>query len=223
MALARPRQAALPAAHRRSRPVGVAGEAKADVSHIYVVHAAIPRPGKYWALAKPVGGRPISGLGDLFVRRRTFSPAIGSRAYPSRTPTLRSAHGDASLVTTRTPPTAPLLRYSIAESIAAHKPFVVVFASTRSSARAEPAGLSWMWSGPFGKEIRAERHTLHSRRDLQGQRSSERIQPLGTRVAPSDRTVGLPRRTRREDQVEIRGIGVADELIAAVRKYLAYE
>jgi len=112
-------------------PVGVAGGAKADVSHIYVVHAAIPRPGKYWVLAKPVGGRPISGLGNLIVRRRTFSPAIGSRAYPSRTPTLRSAHGDAAVVTTRTPPDLQLLRYSIAESIAAHQPFVVVFATPK--------------------------------------------------------------------------------------------
>ena len=115
----------------RLQQVGVPGGAKREVSHLYVVYLNIPSPGKYWVLAKPLGGKAIGGLGNVFVRRQTFSPAIGSMAYASRTPTLRSARGKSSLVTTRVPPDRALLRYSIAESLAAHKPFVVVFATPK--------------------------------------------------------------------------------------------
>jgi hypothetical protein len=115
----------------RLEQVGVPGRAKGEVSHLYVAHLKIPTPGKYWVLAKPVGGQPIQGLGNLIVRRNTFSPAIGSNAYPSETPTLQSEGGQASAITTRIPPDRALLRYSIAASLAAHKPFVVVFATPK--------------------------------------------------------------------------------------------
>ena len=115
----------------RLEAVGIAGGARSDASHLYVAHLTIARPGKYWVLARPIGGRPIQGLGNLIVRRRTFSPAVGSNAYPSQTPTLKGAGGRASAITTRVPPDRTLLRYSIAQSLAAHKPFVVVFATPK--------------------------------------------------------------------------------------------
>jgi len=115
----------------RLEQVGVPGGTKGNSSHLYVVQLNIPNPGKYWVLAKPVGGRPIRGLGNLIVHQRTFSPAIGSKAYPSKTPTLQSAGGSASAITTRVPPDRALLRYSIAGSLASHKPFVVVFATPK--------------------------------------------------------------------------------------------
>ena len=111
--------------------VGIPGGSKSDASHLYVARLNIPRPGKYWILAKPAGGRPIQGVGNLIVRTRTFSPAVGSRAFPSRTPTLNTAGGNASAITTRVPPDRALLRYSITESLAARKPFVVVFATPK--------------------------------------------------------------------------------------------
>jgi hypothetical protein len=111
--------------------VGVPGGARADVSQLYVVDLRVSTPGKYWVLAKPVGGRPIQGLGNLIVRKSTFSPAIGSRAFPSRTPTLRSVGGDVYKLTTRVPPDRDLLKYSVASSLAAHKPFVLVFATPK--------------------------------------------------------------------------------------------
>ncbi len=107
------------------------GRRQGDVSNLYVARLKIPSPGKYWVLAKPIGGRAIQGLGNLIVRRNSFSPAIGSKAYPSRTPTLESVRGNASLATTRVPPDTDLLQYSIAGSLAAHKPFVVVFATPK--------------------------------------------------------------------------------------------
>jgi hypothetical protein len=119
----------------RLEPVGVPGaETDAgDVTHLYVGHVRLRRPGRYWLLAEPLGvrGRPIRGVVTLDVRPRSISPAVGSRAYPSRTPTIVSTHGDFGLLTTRVPPDRGLLRFSIADVLAAHRPFVVVFATPK--------------------------------------------------------------------------------------------
>jgi len=37
--------------------IGVPGGARADVTHIYVVHFRVNKPGTYWLLAEPLGGR----------------------------------------------------------------------------------------------------------------------------------------------------------------------
>src|SRR6266511_1307187 len=113
--------------------IGVPGGYTAGngISHLYVTHLQLTRPGKYWVLAEPTGGRPIQALGNLVVRTKTLSPSIGSKAFPSQTPTLASDRGDLSKLTTRVPPDRALLRYSIADSLAAHKPFVVVFATPK--------------------------------------------------------------------------------------------
>ena len=102
-----------------------------DVRNLYVTHVRVPRPGTYWLLAEPVGGERIQAIGTLVVKRQTDSPPLGSRAYPSRTPTLASARGDVSKLTTRKPPDLPLLRQSIAGALAAERPFVVVFATPK--------------------------------------------------------------------------------------------
>ncbi|MDP8911332.1 MAG: hypothetical protein M3M94_04630, partial [Actinomycetota bacterium] len=102
-----------------------------ETTRIYVTRLALHRPGTYWLLAEPVGGRPIQGIGTLVVKARSASPAVGSRAYPSKTPTLASARGDLRKLTTRTPPDTELLRHSIAQSLADRKPFVVVFATPK--------------------------------------------------------------------------------------------
>jgi hypothetical protein len=101
------------------------------VSHVYVGRFQVAEPGRYWLLAQPVGGKPIQALGTLDVRSKSHSPAIGARAYPSRTPTLASTGGRTTLLTTRIPPDRALLRYSIAESLADHARFVVVFATPK--------------------------------------------------------------------------------------------
>jgi hypothetical protein len=111
--------------------VGVPGGARGEVSHLYVVSLRVAKPGKYWLLAEPVGGDPIQGLGNLLVRAHSFSPAIGAKALSSATPTLRSAHGDVAKLTTRIPPDRDLLQFSVAESLKAHKPFVLVFATPK--------------------------------------------------------------------------------------------
>jgi hypothetical protein len=111
--------------------VGVPGGYKDDVAHLYVVHLSVPGPGTYWILAEPIGGRAVQALGNIVVRQHSLSPNVGSMAYPSQTPTLASTHGDVARLSTRIPPDRALLRYSIAGSLEAHKPFVVVFATPK--------------------------------------------------------------------------------------------
>jgi hypothetical protein len=109
-------------------PVGVPGGARADAQNIYVATIDTPKPGTYWLLAQPVGGRAIQALGDMVVRRRPAAPAVGDRAIPSQNPTLRPGVKP-STVTTAQPPDRELLRTTVAAAMAARKPFVVTFAT----------------------------------------------------------------------------------------------
>jgi len=97
---------------------------------VFVAHLRIRRQGRYWIVAAPTGSR-VRGLGTLDVQATSQSPAVGAKAPPSRTPTIASTHGDFAKLTTRTPPDKSLLRYSVAGSLAAHNPFVVVFATPK--------------------------------------------------------------------------------------------
>jgi hypothetical protein len=112
-------------------PIGIRGVAadSGDVQSIYVAHLRVAKPGRYWVVARPIGGRPIGGIRELDVRAHTASPAVGAKAPVSRTPTL--ATDPFYRLTTRRPPDLGLLRYSVASSLAAHRPFVLVFATPR--------------------------------------------------------------------------------------------
>jgi hypothetical protein len=112
--------------------IGVPGGAKADATELYVVELNLPRAGRYWVLAEPVDAdEAIQALGQLDVKARTTAPAVGDRAIPSRTPTLRSTGGDLSELSTATPPDPALYRSSVAEALAAKAPFVVSFATPK--------------------------------------------------------------------------------------------
>jgi hypothetical protein len=111
-------------------PPGADESAFGGVGRIYVARLRIHRPGRYWLVAEPVGAK-IQALGTLDVKARSDSVAVGAKAPGSATPTLASAHGAASELTTRVPPDRALLRYSVAGSLAAHEPFVVTFATPR--------------------------------------------------------------------------------------------
>jgi hypothetical protein len=111
-------------------PPGAGESAFGGVGNIYVVHLQVPRPGRYWLVAEPIGAT-VQALGTLEVKRHSDSVAVGARAPASATPTLVSTHGAFAKLTTRDPPDRGLLRYSIAASLAAHRPFVVTFATPR--------------------------------------------------------------------------------------------
>ena len=107
---------------------GVSAPAAGGVTRIYVTRFQVPRPGRYWLVAQPAG-RKIKGVGVFDVRAKLPVPPVGAKAPDSRTPVL----GEAPLakLTTADPPDRGLLRYSVAASLAAHKPFVVTFATPK--------------------------------------------------------------------------------------------
>jgi hypothetical protein len=112
--------------------VGVAGVSQVeDAPALYVAHVHVTEPGTYSVLARPIGHVSISGIRDVLVKAHSASPLVGSRAYASATPTLSSVHGRVAKLTTRVPPDRGLLRYSVAESLRAHVPFVLTFATPR--------------------------------------------------------------------------------------------
>ena len=116
----------------RLENVGVPGVTTSEpVKALYVAHVRVPRAGTYWVLARPLGRVRIGGVTQVVVNEHSTSPAVGTRAFPSHTPTLATAHGRTAELTTRVPPDRGLLRYSIAESLTAHAPFVVTFATPR--------------------------------------------------------------------------------------------
>ncbi|HEY6606019.1 MAG TPA: hypothetical protein VIZ44_06705 [Gaiellaceae bacterium] len=98
---------------------------------IYVAHVPISTPGNYYLLARPIGPVHIGAIQSLPVKNRSQSPEVGDRAPASRTPTIASTGGNFARLTTRVPPDRALLRYSVADSLAAHAPFVVTFATPR--------------------------------------------------------------------------------------------
>ena len=116
----------------RLETVGIPGlsEAPLGIPSIYVAHLRAPAAGKYWVLAKPRGAA-ISGLGNVIVRRHSYSPAVGTKAPVSKTPTLATTGGRLAPLTTATHPDRHLYTTSVAQAIAAHVPFVVTFATPK--------------------------------------------------------------------------------------------
>jgi hypothetical protein len=112
--------------------IGVPGGDQADATHIYVAHLRLKRPGTYWLLAEPEGGKTqVQALGNVVVVAKDPVPSVGERAPASATPTLASVSGDAAKVTTRVPPDESLLRVSVAEALRERVPFVVTFATPK--------------------------------------------------------------------------------------------
>ena len=114
-------------------PIGVPGSepAAGDVARIYVAHFRVPKPGIYTIVAEPIGRRPVQGELHIQVRAQPQAPGVGTKAIASKTPTIASTGGKLSELTTRVPPDRTLLRYSVADSLAAHVPFVLVFATPK--------------------------------------------------------------------------------------------
>ncbi len=115
----------------RLEPVGVPGGYTDDggIKGLYVAKATLERPGTYWLLAEPLGGRPVQAYGNLVVKDESQSPAVGDKAYPSRTPTIGEA--PIAQLTTRVPPDRELLRHSVADALRDKSPFVVAFATPK--------------------------------------------------------------------------------------------
>ena len=114
-------------------PIGVAGTKAdlGDITRLYVARLKVPRAGSYIFRVEAPGKTTYRGTKAIVVRAHPRAPAVGSRAIASKTPTIASTHGNFQALTTRIPPDKALLRYSVAGSLAAHEPFVVVFATPK--------------------------------------------------------------------------------------------
>jgi hypothetical protein len=110
-----------------SEQIGVPGGETADVAAIFMTRLAIEKPGTYWVLAEPVGGRRIQALGNVVVRDKPVAPAVGDPAIPTDTPTL--ANATIKQLTTSKVPDPGLYRSSVKAALAAKVPFVVTFAT----------------------------------------------------------------------------------------------
>jgi hypothetical protein len=114
-------------------PVGVpgSGDGPGDISRLYVAHFPAVGAGKYQLNIAAPGKTTLYGRLQILVRPHPLAPAVGSKALPSKTPTIASTHGNLAELTTRVPPDTRLLDYSVAGSLAAHKRFVLVFATPK--------------------------------------------------------------------------------------------
>jgi len=112
-----------------SESIGVGKSEPGEPTEVFVAHLQLKRPGTYWLLAEPVGGRKIQAVGNVVVKSETAAPDVGAPAIASKTPTLK----DASLeeLSTSTMPDPELYKTSIADALGAKKPFVVVFATPK--------------------------------------------------------------------------------------------
>ena len=112
--------------------IGIPGGAEADATHIFVARVRLREPGTYWFMAEPEGGKsPVQALGNIVVSADDPEPGPGDSAPFSDTPTLASVGGDASKITTRTPPDEMLLEHSVAQSLRSRIPFVVTFSTPK--------------------------------------------------------------------------------------------
>ena len=204
----------------RSEDIGVPGvseRALGGVSKIYVAGFRVPRAGKYVMVAEPVGAH-VQGVADLDVRDETIMPAVGSKAFPSHTPTIASTGGDFAALTTQSPPDKGLLRYSVADSLAAHVPFVVAFAT--------PAFCTSRTCGPVVDVVDYVRRQLGSSgvrfihveiyKDNQPPNTNRWVREWKLQTEPWVFLVG------RDGKIKERFEGAvsASELEAAVRRYL---
>ena len=108
----------------RFEPAGVREEG--GIGGLYVARIRFDEPRRYGLLVETADGA-IQGYATVDVKAQSASPAVGSNAPASDTPTLRDA--PAEEITTARPPDTTLLRYSVREALRAKKPFVVVFAT----------------------------------------------------------------------------------------------
>ncbi len=123
-----------------------------DVKEIYVANVQLPRTGKQWVVIQP-RGVAFQGFQIIDVKAKPVAITIGDRAPASKNPTLSTR--PASKITTARPPDTGLLRYSVAESLQAKKPFVVAFAT--------PAFCQSRTCGPTVDVVDAVRKRFESR------------------------------------------------------------
>jgi len=106
---------------------------------MYAVNVALPAAGRWGAeLTTEAPGSPAETTRLSFdVRESTSTVAVGQKAPASKTPTLADVGGDVAKISTDQHPDPDFYRTSVADAIAAHKPFVLIFATPKFCASAQ--------------------------------------------------------------------------------------
>jgi len=100
---------------------------------VYVIDLDLPTAGDYGVefTTTPAGGSAETIRTTMEVQPSTSVISVGDKAPASDTPTLDGVGGDISKISTDPNPDPAFYTTSIADALAAHKPFVVAFATPK--------------------------------------------------------------------------------------------
>ena len=100
---------------------------------VYVIDLDLPTAGDYGVefTTTPAGGSAETIRTTMEVQPSTSVISVGDKAPASVTPTLDDVGGDISKISTDPNPDPAFYTTSIADALAAHKPFVVAFATPK--------------------------------------------------------------------------------------------
>ena len=100
---------------------------------VYVIDVDLPTSGEYGVefSTTPAGGTAETIRTTMEVQPTSAVIAVGDKAPASDTPTLDDVGGDVSKISTDSNPVPDFYKTSIADAVAAKKPFVVAFATPK--------------------------------------------------------------------------------------------
>ena len=112
-----------------------------DSVGIYVADVAFPNAGSWGAefQTEPADAAPETIRMQFDVQPTSATVGVGDKAPPSDTLTLADVGGDVAKISTDTAPVKAFYETSVADAVAAKKPFVLVFATPKFCAHG-PAG-----------------------------------------------------------------------------------
>ena len=104
-----------------------------DVRGVYVTNVKLPSAGPYTARFTTTlpGKTPETVDMQLDVLDKAAGIAVGDKAPASKTPTLADAGGDVAKISSDKTPVQRFYETSVADAVAAKKPFVLVFATPK--------------------------------------------------------------------------------------------
>jgi hypothetical protein len=99
----------------------------------YVINPTFPEAGRYGAefTTAVAGGAPTSVRLTFDVQPSSPVIKVGDHAPASKTPTLTDAGGDVTHISTDATPDPAFYQTSVDQALAAHKPFVLIFATPK--------------------------------------------------------------------------------------------
>ncbi|MFN8631348.1 MAG: hypothetical protein U0838_13835 [Chloroflexota bacterium] len=97
----------------------------------YIAHATFPTAGDWKAIfmIKPKGGKQQNVGVPFTVMLKPTVVSVGDKAPASNTPTLADVGGDVRRISSDTKPDQSFYQVSVAQALARHTPFIVVFAT----------------------------------------------------------------------------------------------